>query len=44
MVNIFYLLETPVGRTLVICVSSDEVAPARKHEFDAVVRGVTVPQ
>jgi hypothetical protein len=44
MVNVFYLLETPAGRTTIICLAQDKVIDARKREFDLVVRGVTVPR
>ena len=44
MMNVFYLLETPVGRTTVICISNEQDFAGRRSEFDNVVRGVTLPR
>jgi hypothetical protein len=39
-----YLLETPKGRVNVVCVGERGTFDARRPEFDAVVRGVTLPR
>ena len=44
MMNVFYLLETPVGRTTVICISNEQDFAGQRSEFDNVVRGVTLPR
>jgi hypothetical protein len=38
------LLETPKGRTSVVCVGEKASFDARRGEFDAVTRGVTLPR
>jgi hypothetical protein len=40
MISVFYLLETPTGRTTVVCVSDKQTIMQRRNEFDAVLRGV----
>ena len=44
MMNLFYLLETPVGRTTVICVSDKQDFADWRSEFDGVLRGVKLPR
>ena len=44
MMNVFYLLETPVGRTTVICISDKQDFAGRRGEFNNVLRGVTLPR
>jgi hypothetical protein len=44
MISVFYILETPTGRTTIVCVSEREVFAERRSEFDAVLRGVTLPR
>ena len=41
---LFILLETPRGRANVVCVAKRQTFDARKPEFEAVARGLTVPQ
>lgn len=42
--TIFYILETPKGRTTTVCVGERATFEARKPEFEAVMRGVTLPR
>ena len=44
MISLFYLLETPAGRTTIVCVSEKQDFAARRSEFDSVLRGVTLPR
>jgi hypothetical protein len=44
MLNLFYLLETPKGRTLTICVLDKQNAADRRSEFDAIVRSISLPR
>ena len=44
MQTLFILLETPRDRTNVVCVAKRQTFDARKPEFEAVARGLTVPQ
>jgi hypothetical protein len=44
MISVFYLLETPTGRTIIVCVSEKQASIQRRNEFDAVLRGVTLPR
>lgn len=40
----FVILETPKGRTNVICVETKEKFEARRAEFEQIVRSVTLPR
>jgi len=42
--TLFFLLETPKGRTATVCVGEKASFDARRTEFDAVAHGVTPPQ
>lgn len=44
MMNVFYLLETPVGRTTVICISDKQDFADRRSEFEGVLRSVKLPR
>jgi hypothetical protein len=44
MINLFYLLETPKGRTTIVCLSEQQTFSARKSEFDSLARSVTLPR
>jgi hypothetical protein len=41
--TLFVLLETPSGRTNVVCLTEKQNFATRKAEFEAVARGLTVP-
>ena len=43
MINLFYLLETPAGRTLTVCLSDKNTFEQRKPEFEAVMRSLKLP-
>ena len=42
--TLFFILETPKGRTTTACVSEKTTFDARRTEFEAVVHGITLPQ
>lgn len=42
--TLFFLLETPKGRTTTVCVGEKASFDARRAEFDAVAHGVTPPR
>ena len=42
--TLFFILETPKGRTTTVCVGEKTNFDARRSEFEAVVHGVTLPQ
>jgi hypothetical protein len=42
--TLFFLLETPKGRTTTVCVGEKASFDARRTEFDAVAHGVTPPR
>jgi hypothetical protein len=42
--SLFFLLDTPKGRTVTACVGEKASFDARRTEFDAVAHGVTPPQ
>jgi hypothetical protein len=42
--TLFFLLETPKGRTTTVCVGEKASFDARRIEFDAVAHGVTPPR
>jgi hypothetical protein len=44
MISVFYLLETPPGRTMIVCVSEKQALIQRRNEFDALLAGVTLPR
>ncbi len=44
MQTLFVLLETPRGRTNVVCVAERQTFGTRKREFEAVARSLMVPQ
>jgi hypothetical protein len=39
----FAIMETPRGRTNLVCVAEKDSFPARRAEFDAILRGTTAP-
>ena len=43
MISLFYLLETPAGRTTTVCLSDKKSLDQRKSEFEAVVRSLQLP-
>ena len=44
MISVFYLLETPTGRTTIVCVADKQTIMQRRNEFDAVLKGVALPR
>ena len=42
--NFVVMLETPQGRTNVVCVAMKDSFDARRAEFDQIVRAVTLPR
>jgi hypothetical protein len=44
MINLFYLMETPEGRTTVVCVSDKQSFGVRRSEFNGVVRSIKLPR
>ena len=44
LISVFYFLETPSGRTTIVCVSEKQALTQRRTEFDAVLGGVTLPR
>jgi hypothetical protein len=43
MISLFYLLETPAGRTTTVCLSHQSKFAERKPEFEAVMRSLKLP-
>lgn len=44
MMTQFLIFETPRGRTMVVCVAEKGSFPARQIEFEALARGLLLPQ
>jgi hypothetical protein len=44
MMNQFLIFETPRGRTMIVCVAEKGSFPARQIEFEALARGLVLPQ
>jgi len=42
--TLFFILETPKGRTTTVCVGEKANFDARRSEFESVVHGVTLPK
>ena len=42
--TLFFILETPKGRTTTVCVGEKTNFDVRRSEFEAVVHGVTLPR
>jgi hypothetical protein len=41
--TVFYIMETPKGRTTIVCVAERDDVAARKPEFEALLHGTTMP-
>ena len=44
MMNMFYLLETPAGRTTLVCLSERKDFAAHKLEFERILKSVVLPR
>ena len=42
--SFFAILETPRGRTTMVCVADKTLFPARRAEFEAIARGIAPPR
>ena len=41
--TVFYMMETPKGRTTIVCVADRDNLDARKKDFEALMQGTTMP-